>query len=98
RAKRGDRGYYVRGLCQSRNANPVLRRRRRNHLKNLRILAWSLAVMALLLLSTTRAIGSPPPKTNPPKADCAFSNPGYSGWCRQTVSMKAGGTPKQACE
>ena len=67
-------------------------------MKNLRIPAWSLAVMALLLLSTNRAIGSPPPKTDSPKADCAFSNPGYSGWCRQTVSMKKGTAPKQACE
>jgi hypothetical protein len=64
-------------------------------LKNLRIPAWSLAVTALLLLSTTRAIGSPPPKTDSPKADCAFSNPGYSGWCRQTVSMKKGTAPKE---
>jgi len=64
----------------------------------LRITAWPLALVALLLFSTTRAVGSPPPKADAPKADCAFSNPGYSGWCRQTVPMRPGTTPKQACE
>ena len=64
----------------------------------LRITAWPLALVALLLFSTTRAVGSPPSQGDAPKADCAFSNPGYSGWCRQTVAMKAGTTPKQACE
>lgn len=65
---------------------------------NLRIALWPLALVALLLFSTTRAVGSPPPKADAPKADCAFSNPGYSGWCRQTVPMPADSTPKQACE
>jgi len=64
---------------------------------NFRITAWMLALAALFLFSTTRAAGSPPPKDTP-KADCAFSNPGYSGWCRQTVPMRAGTTPKQTCE
>ncbi len=65
---------------------------------NLRITAWPLALVALLLFSTNRAVGSPPPKVDAPKADCAFSNAGYSGWCRQTVPMPAGTTPKQVCE
>jgi hypothetical protein len=65
---------------------------------NLRITAWPLALVALTVFSTTRAVGSPPPKVDAPKADCAFSNPGYSGWCRQTVPKPAGTTPKQACE
>jgi hypothetical protein len=64
----------------------------------LRIVAWPLALVALLLFSPTRAVGSPPPKDEGPKADCAFSNPGYSGWCRQTVPMPADKTPKQVCE
>ena len=63
----------------------------------LRITAWPLSLVALLLLSTTRAAGSPPPTADAPKAGCAFSNPGYSGWCRQTVPMRAGTTPKQTC-
>lgn len=57
-----------------------------------------LLLVALLLVSRTRAAGAPPPKDASPKADCAFSNPGYSGWCRQTVPMAADATPKQACQ
>src|SRR5262245_53455796 len=64
----------------------------------LRLTAWPVVLVILLLVSRTRAAGSPPPKDNSPRADCAFSNPGYSGWCRQTVPMAAGATPKQACE
>jgi hypothetical protein len=64
----------------------------------LRLATWPLVLVALLLVSGTRAAGAPAPKDSPLKADCAFSNPGYSGWCRQTVSMAAGTTPKQACE
>ena len=63
----------------------------------LRITAWPLALVALLLLSPTRAVGSPPTTDEGPKADCAFSNPGYSGWCRVTINMPAGATPLQAC-
>jgi len=55
-------------------------------------------VTLLLLISRTRAAGAPPPNDGTLKADCAFSNPGYSGWCRQTVPMATGKTPKQACE
>jgi hypothetical protein len=64
----------------------------------LRITAWPLALLALLLFSTDRAVGSPPPDGDAAQADCAFSNPGYSGWCRQTVPMPKGSTPKQVCE
>src|SRR5262245_8097414 len=64
----------------------------------LRLTTWPLVLVALLLLSRTRAAGVPPPKNGPLKADCAFSNPAYSGWCRQAVPMAAGTTPKQACE
>jgi hypothetical protein len=64
----------------------------------LRLIAWALALLAFLVISETRAVEAPPPKDSTPKADCAFSNPGYSGWCRQTVPIPAGGTPKGACE
>jgi hypothetical protein len=64
----------------------------------LRLIAWPVLLVALLLVSRTRATGAPPPKDNSPRADCAFSNPGYSGWCRQSVPIGAGATPKQACE
>jgi hypothetical protein len=33
-----------------------------------------------------------------PRADCAFSNGGYSGWCRLSVPVPKGATPQQACE
>jgi len=56
---------------------------------------WPLVLLALLLVSGTRAAGAP---KETPQADCAFSNPGYSGWCRQTVPVAAGSTPRQACE
>src|SRR3954462_14717138 len=58
---------------------------------------WAVVLVSLLLVSRTRAAAAPP-KDGPAKADCAFSNPGYSGWCRQTVSMGSGTTPKQACQ
>ena len=62
--------------------------------EQLRITAGMLALVALFLFSTTQRSDRLPPK-DAPKADCAFSNPGYSGWCRQTVTMRAGTTPKQ---
>ena len=66
--------------------------------RTLRLTALPLALAALLVVSSRRAAGAPPPRGESPRADCAFSNPGYSGWCRQTVPMAAGATPKQACE
>lgn len=33
-----------------------------------------------------------------PRADCAFSNGGYNGWCRIGVPLAKGATPRQACE
>ena len=64
----------------------------------LRLTTWPLVLAALLLFPRTPAAGAPPPKDSGPRADCAFSNPGYSGWCRQTVPMADGKTPRQACE
>ena len=63
-----------------------------------RLTVWALVLLALPVISETRAAEAPPPRDNTPKADCAFSNPGYSGWCRQTVPIPAGATPKKACE
>ena len=63
----------------------------------LRLATLPFVLVALLLASRTRAAGTPQ-KEAAAKADCAFSNPGYSGWCRQTVPMAAGTKPKQACE
>ncbi len=33
-----------------------------------------------------------------PRADCAFSNGGYNGWCRLSVPLPSGAAPRQACE
>jgi hypothetical protein len=63
-----------------------------------RFTAWPVVLVALLLASRTRAAGAAPPKDNSPRADCAFSNPAYSGWCRQSVPLTSGATPKLACE
>ena len=63
----------------------------------LRLTAWALACLALPVISETRAVEAPP-QDSTPKADCAFSNPGYSGWCRQTVPLPAGTTPQAVCE
>jgi hypothetical protein len=63
-----------------------------------RVTAWQSALVALILFTTTRAVGSPPPKNDAPRADCAFSNAGYSGWCRQSVPVASGSTAQRACE
>ena len=63
-----------------------------------RLATPALVLVTLLLISRARAAGAPPPNDGALKADCAFSNPGYSGWCRQTVPVASGKTPQQACE
>lgn len=65
---------------------------------NPRLAAWPLAFMALLLFSTTRAVEFSASKDDTLKADCAFSNQYYSGWCRVTIPVPEGSTPRQACE
>ena len=65
---------------------------------SLRIPSWSLALLALVLLSADRAVGSQSQPANAPKVGCAFSNPAYSGWCRVTYSVPPDTTPKQVCE
>jgi hypothetical protein len=64
----------------------------------LRLTALALALSTVPVISETRTAEAPPPKDNTPRADCAFSNPGYSGWCRQSVAIPEGSTPKAACE
>jgi hypothetical protein len=63
----------------------------------LRLTTWPLVLVALLLISRTRAAGAPPPMDGA-QADCAFSNPAWSGWCRQTVPIAKGKTAKKACQ
>ena len=41
-----------------------------------------------------------PPATTPgvgSTVTCAFSNPGYSGWCRVTQKLRQGARPRQFC-
>jgi hypothetical protein len=63
-----------------------------------RVTLWQPTLVALLLVLTMRAVGSSQTKNDAPRADCAFSNPAYSGWCRQSVPMPSGSTPQKACE
>ena len=57
-----------------------------------------LAIAAWIVISTSGAVGSPPPPNEATRADCALSNPAYSGWCRQSVPVPSGSTPQKACE
>jgi hypothetical protein len=63
-----------------------------------RFTLWRPTLVALLLGLAMRAVGSSQSKNDAPRADCAFSNPAYSGWCRQSVSVPSGSTPQKACE
>jgi hypothetical protein len=65
--------------------------------RTLRSVARLLGLTTLLLTLTSGAIGDPPPAVAPPKADCAFSNQYYSGWCRVTIPQPTDMTPEQAC-
>ncbi len=62
-----------------------------------RMTVWAFGLAAWILFSTMRAVGSSSPK-NEARADCAFSNAAYSGWCRQSVPVPSGSTPQKACE
>ena len=64
----------------------------------LRLAAQSLALLAVILLSTLSVASSQPSNGDAPRVDCAFSNQYYSGWCRLTIPLRGGSTPQQACE
>jgi hypothetical protein len=49
------------------------------------------------VLMTVPAAGADAPKEEAAKADCAFSNAYYSGWCRVTTAIPQGSTPQHAC-
>ena len=66
-------------------------------MKNRVRILWSLVFVALVVFVTGHASGLPPANAAA-TADCAFSNPGYSGWCRQTVPIPSGKTARQTCE
>ncbi len=54
------------------------------------------SVVLLLLLSPGEPQQAPSP-TVARAVTCAFSNPGYSGWCRVTDAVPAGSTPRTIC-
>jgi hypothetical protein len=57
------------------------------------------ALGALLLLSAALAVGSASAPAAPQAtASCVFSNPAFAGKCKETATVAAGSTEKQACE
>ncbi len=52
-----------------------------------------LAVATILSLRQS-AQGQDPPTT----VTCSFSNPSYSGWCKQTAPIPQGGSANQVCQ
>ena len=64
----------------------------------LAVAARSFALVVLILFATWSVASSLPSNGDAPKADCAFSNQYYSGWCRKTIPLPEGSTPQQACE
>lgn len=59
-----------------------------------------LAALFLSLAGAFATSGQPTPtpaSSGGRTVTCAFSNPGYSGWCRQSVAVPAGSTPRRAC-
>ena len=48
--------------------------------------------------SSSTAASSPPPTPGAAATvTCAFSNPGYSGWCRVTQQLRQGARPRGFC-
>lgn len=55
-------------------------------------------LLTLLAAYATSGEPTPPPASSSGRTvTCALSNPGYSGWCRQSVAVPAGSTPRRAC-
>jgi hypothetical protein len=63
-----------------------------------------LMVAALALLVTVGSWAGPPAHAASPASNgsqtvlCAFSNPAYSGLCKESVPLPNGATPQQACQ
>jgi hypothetical protein len=57
------------------------------------ILVWSLLLAAP---SGGRAVNTQ--DDAPKNVTCSFSNPSYSGWCRETQPLQQGGSAEQACQ
>ena len=56
-------------------------------------------LLALLLLAVPSGSRAGSTQDAPPKSvTCAFSNPSYSGWCRETRPIPSGGSAEQVCQ
>ncbi len=61
----------------------------------LRIAFGVSAALVRAVVVTASPVPSPPPA--PQAATCSFSNPVFSGFCRVTPKVPAGGSAKKAC-
>lgn len=58
-----------------------------------------IGAVCLVLVAMARDGGAPSgsPSDSGSSVTCAFSNPGYSGWCRQNVDVPKGRSARAAC-
>jgi hypothetical protein len=64
--------------------------------RNKALFAVSLSLLVFVVLSSA---GSGTQSSDKPQTvTCSFSNPGYSGWCRQNAPVPKDGTPDQVCQ
>ncbi|HEY7573939.1 MAG TPA: hypothetical protein VIB08_02160 [Thermoanaerobaculia bacterium] len=60
--------------------------------------AGGLLLAVLLLFAVPSGGRAGNTQDSPPRSvTCAFSNPSYSGWCRETRQIPAGGSGEQVC-
>lgn len=60
-----------------------------------RVLLGVVLVTCLFLAHPGRATQS---SDKPPTVTCSFSNPSYSGWCKQNAPLPSGGSAQQVCQ
>jgi hypothetical protein len=58
---------------------------------------WIVLACAAVAALPARPAASDPPDA-PAKVTCSFSNPGFSGWCRENVPIPKGKTGDQVCQ
>ena len=64
--------------------------------RNRMLLALTLVLLVFVVFSST---GSGTQSSDKPQTvTCSFSNPGYSGWCKQNAPVPKDGTPDQVCQ
>ena len=55
-----------------------------------------LVLVTCVLLSATG--GATQTSDKPKTVTCSFSNPSYSGWCKQNAPLPGGGSAQQVCQ